>query len=152
MRRFAAVVLILAACSSSAPPPKPASGDDFEIESTILATYNVISGPAGRRDWDRFKELFAPGARLISMKDGKTNVMTPDEYQAKAKPYFDEHGFFERPASNKIERYKEIAHVYSAYESRHASNDEQPFARGVNSFQLVKIDGRWMVQTILWEE
>src|SRR5438067_13929027 len=129
MRRFAAVLLILAACSSSAPPPKATSGDEFEIESTLLATYNVISGPAGRRDWDRFKDLFAPGGRLIAVRDGKTELMTPDEFATKSKPYLDEHGFFERPTSNKIERFKDIAHVYSAYESRHASNDAEPFAR-----------------------
>jgi len=155
MRRFAAVLLILAACSNVTTPTAPqkaASGEDFEIENTLFATYNVISGPAGRRDWDRFKELFAPGARLISVRDGKTEVMTPEEFQAKSKPYFDEHGFFERPTSNKIERYKDVAHVYSVYESRHASNDAEPFTRGVNSFQLVKLNGRWMVQTILWEE
>ena len=40
----------------------------------------------------------------------------------------------------------------SAYESRNNSSDEKPFARGVNSFQLVKNGDRWQILTILWQE
>jgi hypothetical protein len=152
------VLLLIAASAFAAPPkaaPKPGT-DQFAIESTVLAVYNVISGPAGRRDWDRFEGLFAPGARLISTKrvDGvvTANVMTPKEYATKAGEYFKDHGFFERPAANRLERFGDIAHVFSTYESRHASSDEKPFARGINSFQLVRIGDDWKVLTILWEE
>src|SRR4051794_33152134 len=156
------LILLLAAasgCASTSSPqptaPQPGS-DQFAIESTVLAVYNVISGPAGRRDWDRFEALFAPGARLISTKrkDGAVTatVMTPKEYSTKAGDYFKDHGFFERPAANRMERFGDIAHVFSTYESRHASSDEKPFARGINSFQLVRIGDDWKVLTIFWEE
>jgi hypothetical protein len=154
-RQFLAAILTLAFLGcASAPPPAPApktDSDEFQIESTVLAVYNVISGPAGRRDWDRFKDLFAPGARLISVHK-ETNVMTPDEFVAKSTPYLQANGFFERPVETRIERFRDIAQVYSRYESRHASNDEKPFARGVNSFQLVRDGDRWRVLTILWTE
>ena len=52
----------------------------------------------------------------------------------------------------KINRFQDIATVRSKYESRHASNDEKPFATGVNLFQLVKIGDEWKVMTILWQE
>src|SRR5207249_6447509 len=40
--------------------------DVESIDAIIAATYDVISGPAGkRRDWDRERSLFYPGARLI---------------------------------------------------------------------------------------
>jgi hypothetical protein len=104
----------------------------------VLAVYKVISGPAGQRDWDRFDALFAPGARLISThrKDGvvTANVMTPKEYAAKAGAYFADHGFFERPAANHMQRFGDIAHVFSTYESRHSSSDDKPFARGSTAF------------------
>src|SRR5437660_9250994 len=99
-----AVLVLLAASAFAAPPksaaPKPGT-DEFEIESTVLAVYNVISGPAGRRDWDRFKDLFAPGARLIAMHKAPV-VMTPEEYVAKNSPYLQTNGFFERPVETKI--------------------------------------------------
>jgi hypothetical protein len=155
------LVLLLAGASACASTPSqptaPQPGSDqFAIESTVLAVYNVISGPAGRRDWDRFEALFAPGARLISTKrkDGvvTATVMTPKEYSTKAGDYFKDRGFFERPAANRTQRFGDIAHVFSTYESRNASSDEKPFARGINSFQLVRIGDDWKVLTIFWEE
>jgi hypothetical protein len=159
MRKLLVLLLAVASACASVPParPKPQPGTDkFAIESTVLAVYNVISGPAGRRDWDRFEALFAPGARLISTKrkDGvvTANVMTPQEYATKAGAYFKDNGFFERPAANRTQRFGDIADVFSTYESRHASSDEKPFARGINSFQLVRIGDDWKVLTIFWEE
>src|SRR5436190_22743416 len=96
--RFRALLAILllsaSACTSmNAPAAAPQVGSDaFAIDSTVLAVYNVISGPAGRRDWDRFEALFAPGARLISTKRAAgvvtATVMTPKEYSEKAGAYF----------------------------------------------------------------
>lgn len=153
------ILLLLATSAFAATPsqskPKPGT-DAVAIESTVLAVYNVISGPAGPRDWNRFQALFAPGARLISTHHidnvVTANVMTPVEYATKAKEYFNDHGFFERPVANRIQQFRDIAHVFSTYESRHAPSDDKPFVRGINSFQLVKIGGDWKVLTIFWEE
>lgn len=154
MRRLLLIVLLLLAVPAYPVPPKKAKpgSDEFNIESTVLAAYNVISGPAGRRDWDRFKELFAPGARLVSYRDGSANVMTTDEFIEKSKPYFDQNGFFERPVETRVERFKDIAHVTSRYESLHKTTDAKPFARGVNHFELVRSGERWVILSIVWEE
>jgi len=157
MKKLLVLMLVVAAgcASTSSPAPQPGS-EQLAIESTVLAVYNVISGPAGQRDWNRFDALFAPGARLISTKrkDGAVmaTVMTPKEYSDKAGAYFKDHGFFERPAANRVQRFGDIAHVFSTYESRHNASDEKPFARGINSFQLVRIGDEWKVLTIFWEE
>src|SRR5436190_8584605 len=128
MKKLLVLLLAVAAGCASTSSPQPTArqpgSDQFAIESTVLAVYNVISGPAGRRDWDRFEALFAPGARLISTKrkDGvvTATVMTPKEYKEKAGAYFTDHGFFERPANNRVDVFGDIAHVFSTYESRHA--------------------------------
>ena len=149
----ALVVLLTACATTTTTTPAQQDPEEMNITATVIALYNVISGPAGRRDWNVMKALFAPNARLMSVrKDGTFNVMTPDEYIERAKPYFDQNGFFERPVSNRIERFRDIVHVFSRYESRHASNDAAPFARGVNSFQLVRIGNDWKIVTILWQE
>ena len=149
--RFAVVLTaLLVACSSTAPiaddPDRPG------IEAAVLDLYNAISGPAGTRDWDHLTTLFAPGARLTVVRKNGTGLMTPDEYIARVKPYFEKNGFFEKPASNHVERFRDIAQVFSVYESRHAATDPEPFARGTNSFQLVRIDGKWRIQSVLWQE
>ena len=140
--------------SSTQPPARP--NDVDSIEHIIVAVYDVISGPAGTpRDWDRFRSLYYPGARMIpSRRDdkgaGRASVLTPDEYANRAKDFFAKEGFYESALANRIESWDHIAHVWSAYESRHAAQ-EKPFARGINSFQLFFDGSRWWILTVYWE-
>ncbi|MGZ8797508.1 MAG: hypothetical protein ACXW2F_09190 [Thermoanaerobaculia bacterium] len=141
--------LLFTSCSSAPTPVVTGESDELQIKSTVLAAYNVISGPAGRRDWDRFEELFAPGARLIlAQNDGSLEVLTPHEYAMKWKPLLEQTARFERPVTTRVEIYGKGAHVMSAFESRRASTDPTPFARGVDSIQLIKSNGRWQIATI----
>ena len=145
-----------AAQSAELPAAKPA--DVASPDAILAAVYDVISGPAGPRDWDRFNSLFAPGARLIPIGPRKDKpginilVMTPKDYSDRAGAYFDKNGFVEREASRKTERYGNIMQVFSTYESRHDAKDEKPFARGINSFQLYNDGTRWWIVTIMWQE
>lgn len=143
------------AASTAAPVNTAKPGDVDTVEHILAATYDVISGPAGPRDWDRFRSLFYPGARLIpSHRDEKgvvsARALTPDEYAARGQGFFSKEGFFENTVANRIETWDNIAHVFSTYESRHAKG-EKPFARGINSFQLLNDGTRWWVVTIYWE-
>lgn len=143
-------------------PTQPAAGsaqanpaDVDSVDHIIAALYDTISGPAGPRNWDRFRSLFYPDARLIpSHRDesGKisANNLTVDQYAERAKGFFDKEGFFEAPVANRTEIWDHIAHVWSTYESRH-SKGEKPFARGINSIQLLNDGTRWWVVTIYWE-
>jgi len=138
--------------SSKVPTPKPE--DVKSIDSILHAVYDVISGPAGDRNWDRFRSLFIPGGRLTSAqknKDGSFFVEDVQGYATGAGDYFKAHGFFERAITNRVERFGNMAQVFSSYESRNAPN-EKPFARGINSFQLFYDGQRWWIVSILWDE
>lgn len=142
-----------------AAPTSAARPDDVKsIESILAATYDVISGPTGqKRDWDRFRSLFYPGARLIPTgkrqndTEVRARVFTPDDYVERSAPFLEKEGFFEHGVSNKIDHYGNIAQVFSTYESRHAADDAKPFQRGINSFQLVNDGKRWWIITIMWQ-
>lgn len=143
------------ATSSGAVAPSARPGDVDSIEHIIAAVYDVISGPAGPRDWDRFRSMYYPGARMIpSRRDDKgtitARVSSPDEYATRAQDYFSKEGFFENSVANRVETWDHIAHVWSTYESRHAKG-EKPFARGINSFQLFHDGSRWWILTVYWE-
>jgi len=45
--------------------PEAKPGDVDTIEHLMAAVYDVISGPQGDRDWQRFRSLFYKDARLI---------------------------------------------------------------------------------------
>src|SRR5215469_13013982 len=155
-----------------APAPKPLVGsiashpdwpnakpeDVNSIDEIVAALYNVISGPKGQaRDWDRMRSLFIPDARLIpSREDPNTHhadaiVLTIDGYIARSSPTMAANGFFEHGIHNDVEQFGNIAHVWSTYESRHNTEDPQPFARGINSIQLLKSGDRYYVVEILWD-
>jgi hypothetical protein len=139
---------------------QPADPRDVEsIDAIIAAAYEVISGPAGqKRDWNRDRSLFYPGARLIpTAKPGENDGLAPqirdvDGFIARVEPYFAEHGFFETEIARRTEQFGHIAHVWSTYESRHSADDPKPFMRGINSFQLFFDGNRWWIVNIFWQQ
>lgn len=138
--------------SSRVPPAKP--GDVKSLDAILVAVYDVISGPAGDRDWNRFRSLFVPEARLTSAtrkSGGPVRLLDVDGYARGADGYFKTHAFYESAISNRIQKFGNIAQVFSSYASRNAP-DEKPFARGVNSIQLFNDGSRWWVLSILWDE
>ena len=138
------------------PVPAAAKPEDVKsLDAIVAALYDVISGPAGERNWGRFRSLFIPEARLIPTSktaEGKITyrVLTPDDYVNHAGQSFMKQGFFEGEISRRSEQFGNIAHVWTTYESRHAQG-EQPFARGINSLQLFNDGARWWVIEIVWD-
>lgn len=138
------------------PPTAANPADVATMDSTIAALYDVISGPAGKRNWDRFSSLFAPGARLIAngvrpTGEVTSRVMTPEDYAQRNGPFFEKNGFFEREAARHTDAFGKIAQVFSTYESRHAKDDAKPFQRGINSIQLINDGKRWWIMTVFWQ-
>ncbi len=133
--------------------------DVVSIDAIVAAAYDSISGPAGqKRDWERERSLYYPGARLIpTAKPGTNSNLAPqmldvDGFIARVEPYFAENGFFEKEIARRTEHFGHIAHVWSTYESRHNAHDPEPFARGINSIQLFYDGNRWWIVNIYWQQ
>ena len=127
-----------AAASAAAPVANPKEVQS--LDAMVAAIYDVISGPPGARDWNRFNSLFARDARLMAVrvpKEGKPVlvVMTPAGYAERAGSYFLEHGFFEHELSRKTDSFGAMTHIYSTYESRE-TKDGKPIDRGMNSMEF----------------
>jgi hypothetical protein len=139
---------------------QPANPCDVEsIDAIIAAAYDVICGPAGKkRDWNRERSLFYPGARLIPTASvpGRNDValepqvLDVEGYIARAEPLLQK-GFYEKEVARRTEQFGRIAHVWSSYESRHAPSDPVPFMRGINSFQLFNDGSRWWILSVYWQ-
>ena len=140
--------------------------DVASIEAIVDAAYDVISGPAGKkRDWERERSLFFPGARLIptaravtsdkgrvtSEGDLAPQILDIEGFIARVEPFFKETGFYEKEIARRTERFGNIAHVWSTYESRHSPDDPEPFMRGINSIQLFFDGNRWWIVNIFWQ-
>ena len=138
------------------PVAKPA--DVNSVNAILTALYSVISGPKGQpRDWDRMRSLFLPSARLIPARAVKDSahadalLLSIDDYIARSSGTMTTNGFFERGIRNEVQQFGNIAHVWSTYESRHNADDATPFARGINSIQLLKDGDRYWIVNIFWD-
>ena len=131
--------------------------DTQDIGRLVRAVYACISGPAGApRDWERFRYLQHPHAqslRTVVEADGSTRaaVFDVERYIADVEPFFAHNDFFEVEIDQRIERFGQVAHVWSRYEARPAPDSPVVFKRGANSIQLCHEHGRWWVFSTVWD-
>ncbi|HEU5210846.1 MAG TPA: hypothetical protein VFU06_15735 [Longimicrobiales bacterium] len=158
---FLAATALLASSAAAQDPAAavpPADPEDVATPDAIIAAlYDVISGPAGAaRDWDRMRSLFVPGARLIPTgvrPDGTRahRIMSVEDYIRTSGPVLERDGFFETETHRVTERFGNILHAFSTYDSRRNADDAEPFMRGINSIQLFHDGARWWVVTVFWD-
>lgn len=134
----------------------PYAKDVSSLDNIMEALYASISGEKGElRDWDRFRYLFIKEARLMPSRKNPEGalgyqMMTPNDYVVRSGKWLEENGFFEKEISREVVEYGSLVHVFSTYESYRSEKDEEPFARGINSIQLMNDGKRWWIVQIYW--
>ena len=148
------LALLVQAPAATAEPPARAA-DVATPRAVVEATYAVISGPAGPRDWARFRSLFLPGARMTvsgAGADGRgLRTLSLADYEARAGAAMAKDAFYERGVRSELHAWAHTAVIRSLYESRHAPADARPFARGINTFVLAGDGARWWIASLSWE-
>jgi hypothetical protein len=139
--------------AAKVPASKPE--DVKSVEAIVHAAYDVISGPAGPRDWNRFRSLFLPQARFTQVGKGPDGVAfviswSVDEFIRDAGAVFAKDPFYENAIVNQPQSYGNMTQVLSSYESRRSPGDK-PFERGVNSFQVLNDGKRCWIVSIFWD-
>ncbi len=154
MKRIIPILVTLLLTSPLLAQTDPYAKDVKSIDAIIAALYDVISGdPGASRDWDRFKYLFKPEAKLIPTRKGDDGALTyrtisPEEYIQLFSSRIST-GFFERELSRKTEEFGTIAHAFSTYETKE-KKDGPVTNRGINSIQLFKDKDRYYIMNIFW--
>ena len=142
------IAILLAAAAAAPQVPK---SDLAGIDAAIRGVYEVISGPPGqKRDFDRMRSLFAPGATMKAIGPKGLRGGSLEDYISRNAAILEQKGFTERELGRRMEVWGGLATAWSAYDGRTA--DGSFHERGINSFQLVKVDGKWLVASILWQE
>ncbi len=113
--------------------------DVESLDAIIRAIYDVISGPAGPKDWARERFLMHPTARMMrglpaGAPAGRPPtpglaVFSTEEFIASTGPRLAAEDFYEYETGREVFRFGRLAHVASAYASTHALG-QPPFARG----------------------
>lgn len=131
--------------------------DVASIEAILVALYECISGPAGApRNWARFHYLHRPESlslRTVVREDGgyESQVFTNDEYIANVEPLFAQMAFYEIETAHRVERFGQVAHVWSKYEARSSPDSPDVIKRGANSIQLFNDGRRWWIVSTIWD-
>src|SRR3954466_13000477 len=140
-------MLVAAAVAASQPNKADLAG----IDEAIRGVYDVISGPPGqKRDFDRMRSLFALTGTLKAIGPNGIHGGSVEDYIARNAAILEKEGFTERELGRRVEVWGGLATAWSAYDGRTANGSFHE--RGINSFQLVRVDGKWLVASILWQE
>lgn len=142
----------------------PLPEDVASPEAVVAAAYEAINHEPGEpRDWDRFRSLHHPEARLApqaEQRGGSNDVLTVEQFidwidgwQAQNAPLGSEadQGFYEEGVHSVVQRYGDIATVMSTYSKRFATSDEI-LGHGINAFTLFWDGSRWWILSIAWDE
>lgn len=128
-------------------------------QGAVAQLYEAISfDPGSRPDWPWVRRLFLPEARLllprlVAQQGRGVYSRSVEEWIADfeaGRSQWPGKGFYESEIHAEVTVFRAMAHVLSAYVSRFAA-DEEPFMRGVNSFQLARHEGRWWIAHVLWD-
>jgi len=139
------------------PKASPVIAEDVKSPQAIInAYYSSISGAKGEtRDWGRFLSLFMDDARFIVPRNVDDEMvpfaLSPEKFVDTNHTYFERGGYYEQEIHHAEESFGHIAQVFSTYGSSRALSDPEPYARGINSFQLMKTNGRWWIVSLTWD-
>ena len=148
-----AVILSLSA-AVILPNPAFAQADLETPEGLIEEIYRLVSFPAGTTpDWDAVRDLFIPEALVVlrTSRDGST-VFSVDGFVEDFVTFIEQSdvestGFTERILDMQTFEWGDIAHVLVLFDSDIPGDGREPRA-GVDSFQLIRRDGRWWIASI----
>jgi|HubBroStandDraft_6_1064221.scaffolds.fasta_scaffold109418_1 hypothetical protein len=164
--------LLGTAFGQSTKPQKPASTPETHVDVPAVAArpedvstldgilkafYDVISGPAGQpRQWSRDRSLYMPEIRFVAMSINKkgrpvAHIVNHQQFVDTSNDYFLKEGFYEQEIHRVTQRFGNIAHIWSTYESRNKA-DGPVIARGINSLELFWDGTRWWIASNIWDD
>lgn len=139
------------------PTISPRAEDVATIDGIMKAFYDVISGAAGQaRQWSRDRTLYIADIRFVAMSEDKAgkpvaHVVSHQQFVDASNAILVKDGFYESEIHRVTQKFGNIAHVFSTYESRN-TKDGPVIARGINSVELFYDGKRWWVASNTWDD
>jgi len=129
---------------------------DPSIAQLLERLYAVISFEEGDEpDWGGLREIFSAHARITRITPEGTDYLDPSSFLAMTRNMVEVGAytsFYEVEVARRVERFGNVAQVWSAYETKRHRQADQALDRGVNSIQLIREGANWRVLGLLWDE
>jgi hypothetical protein len=149
------VVFAISAIQANGQSNTKTNQDVTSPQAIVSAFFESGSGPAGPRDFNRMRSLFAPEARLITIRRPENSpavskARSIDDYIKESQSYLASNANFEKIKNVWVEQYANLAHVFCSFEAR-KTPDGEVFDRAVGSFQLLWDGTRWWIVSAYWQ-
>lgn len=124
------------------------------INQLVTDAYEVISFKKGTSpDYIAMKSLFTPQATLYNFREDSLSFYFIDDFieEFKAGNFAGElTAFDEVELGGETEYFGKIGHRISAYSTKF-NGSEEIGERGINSFQVLNVNGKWLINSIIWD-
>lgn len=117
----------------------------------------LISGDINElRDWDTYRNLFLPTAQKIILNPNanqisrQVRVMNLEEFVRFVGPQYKKNGFEEVSIGTTVNEFNGIANVFQSFHAKNLTGTYEK--RGINSYQLVFVSGRWWIASTCWAD
>ncbi len=129
---------------------------DPTLARPLEQLYAVISFEEGAEPaWHGLTSVFSEHARITRMTPEGTDHMDRASFLAMTQNMLElgaYTSFYEFEVGRRVERFGDMAQVWSLYETRRNRSARESLNRGINSIQLVREGGSWRVLGLLWDE
>ena len=150
------ILLLLIPIGMHSQPTRTISTDQEKIDQTIQELFKAIcfkkDTATNMRD---LIPIFIEGGLLIDYNGEAPIVLTVgdfvDDFEGRVRQGLIQ-SLDDREVRSFTSIYGKIAHRTSYYEARHSEADPEPFARGVNSIQLIRESDSWKVASMSWND
>jgi len=123
------------------------------IDAIVNEVLQIVSGEEGKlRNWDAFRNLFLPSAKLSVLVHGDSipmpfETVTVEEFIESMDDEYYGQGYIEYEISKVVNEYNGLASVFQVYYGKDSEGIEE---KGINSYQLVYFENRWWIVNLVW--
>lgn len=127
-----------------------------QLDDVMRLFYQVISFEEGKApDWQCMQGLFSQHARITRVTPEGIDYMDLAAFRNMAEEMIEVGAFtsfYEREVARRVDRYGDVIHVASAYETKVSPRALDYIERGINSLQLIREGGTWKIVSLCWDD
>jgi hypothetical protein len=131
-----------------------AQNEELEaIQRAVDTLYSSLSfEEGGQPDTALFLSIFVNEGILINNNGGKPRIISPKAFVERLTQMSGIKKFNEHEIRGETQYFGTIAQRFSTYDKHIELEERTVKGKGINSFQLVKVNGRWKVSAIIWND
>ncbi|WP_276374593.1 hypothetical protein [Chryseolinea sp. H1M3-3] len=126
-----------------------------KIDSVVQHLYKGLSFDDGEwKDAAKIETFFAADSRLIANFGTAPQIWTVAQYIEGVRNNIAKQGVKavdEKEIFSETDIFGKVAQRLSTYEIRFSFKDKEATRKGINLIQLIYVDGKWKVNSIIWD-